>query len=529
MPGAVRRSGKSEQEGGTGSVKSIKQSYLSGLSSEKLTRGAAVLSAILYFASILPLLILARSNFPAADDYSMDVETHAAYAASHSVFAALKAAVLKSADLYERWQGNFFGVFMMSLSPAVYDESLYRYGIVIVVSLLTIGILLLYYVLFRKVLGTRSPLMWCAAFVTLLICVQCLPEGQPRVQGLFWYNGSIYYIGLYGVALILFSMMMLLGTGKGGIFMAAAASVLSFLLGGSNYMSVLCLMIADVLLCALVLWRERCETGKIRLTGKLLRTCIPMAFLLAGFLVSAAAPGNRLRSGVVSGYNPVKAVMLSFYYTLNQIFDHWMIWPAAVMILMLLPVFWALARETEYSFEHPFIASILAFGLAAANITAPLYATGGIDAGRISALFWIQTMLLTILLEGYLTGWVFRQLRPRGRESGPVFRKAALQFTAILGSLLIFGSALSLLANPDYYTAASALKDLRNGCAAEYAQEHAQRMEILMDPEIRDAVLKPYSAQPTLLYYSDITEDPEDWTNVALASFYGKDSVVIKK
>lgn len=502
--------------------------FLSGISSKRLSCCAAVLSAAVYFGSLIPLFILAGCNFPAADDYSMDVETHAAYAASHSVFAALKAAVLKAMDLYQRWQGNFTGVFMMSLSPAVYDESLYRFGILIVVGLLSTGVLILFAVLMRKVLGTRSPLMWCAAFAALFICVQCLPEGQPRVQGLFWYNGSIYYIGLYGVALIYVSLMLLAVSGHGSALKTAAAALLGFLLGGSNYMSVLCLIIISLLLSAALLFHDFGKAGSKRIEGKTVQVLVPTVLLLTGFVVSAIAPGNRLRGDVVSGYSPVKAVFLSFYYTLNQIFDHWMIWPAAVIILMLLPVFWALAKETDYDFAHPFIAACLAFGLAAANITAPLYATGGIDAGRISALFWMQTMILTILLEGYLTGWVYRQLGRGTAQTGARFRSAALQFTAILGSLLLFGSALSILANPDYYTVTAALKDLRNGTAAAYAAEHEERMRILTDPQIRDAVLAPYEAQPTLLYYSDVTDDPEDWTNVALASFYEKDSVVLE-
>ena len=48
---------------------------------------------------------------------------------------------------------------------------------------------------------------------------------------------------------------------------------------------------------------------------------------------------------------------------------------------------------------------------------------------------------------------------------------------------------------------------------------------MLEDPQIRDAELEPFPSQPYLLYFDDIAEDPEEWINVAMSRYYGKDSV----
>lgn len=35
--------------------------------------------------------------------------------------------------------------------------------------------------------------------------------------------------------------------------------------------------------------------------------------------------------------------------------------------------------------------------------------------------------------------------------------------------------------------------------------------------------------QPQLLFFSDVTTDTSDWVNKAVAEYYNKDSVVLKK
>ena len=535
-------------------------------------------SALLYFLSLLPLLIISRYNYPCADDYSMNVASHAAYQAAGGGiagwFAVIGASLSEVGRFYRTWQGNFTGVFLMTQAPSIYGESRYGVGTWIVLALLTAGTLFLGYVLFRRVLRIQSKLYLCVLFLLLFATVQCMPTREARVQGFFWYNGAIYYMGLYGVALFYVGLLLLLYIGfEAGrkiamVITTVIASLLGFLLGGANYLTALSVVLISVLICFLYCFScfiskksSDVSSHKAFCLKPLLYLAIPTVCSVIGLLVSMLAPGNTVRSTTLGGLSPVKAVLVSFLYSLRYIIDEWMTWPVLLMLAAIAPVCWMLAGDvlrkdcgssgtsnkgtnTPGSFSHPVIAVILGLGVMSANITAPLYATGNIEAGRIQAIFWAQSLLIIVLLEFYLIGWM-RSVLVKAREtsndveSGGAsvqegsetigMSSVSIKYIASCAALFIFGSALCVQANPDYYTFTSALQDLRSGAAVQFAAEQKERLIVLQDASVEDAVLSELSVNPDLLFFSDITEDPAEWTNDAMARYYGKRSVMMER
>ena len=152
----------------------------------------------------------------------MNVASHAAYQAAGGGiagwFAVIGASLSEVGRFYRTWQGNFTGVFLMTQAPSIYGESRYGIGTWIVLALLTAGTLFLGYVLFRRVLRIQSKLYLCVLFLLLFATVQCMPTREARVQWFFWYNGAIYYMGLYGVALFYVGLLLLLYIGFSYIF-----------------------------------------------------------------------------------------------------------------------------------------------------------------------------------------------------------------------------------------------------------------------------------------------------------------------
>ena len=535
-------------------------------------------SALMYFLSLLPLLMISRYNFPCADDYSMNVASHAAYQAAGGGiagwFAVIGASLSEVGRFYRTWQGNFTGVFLMTQAPSIYGESRYGIGTWIVLALLTAGTLFLGYVLFRRVLRIQSKLYLCVLFLLLFATVQCMPTREARVQGFFWYNGAVYYMGLYGLALFYVGLLLLLYTGfeasrkKSLVIITVVASLLGFLLGGANYLTALSIVLVSILISEL--FSVKCFVAKKSADSSLNTTLclkhsiylvIPTLCSVIGLLVSMLAPGNSVRSTTLGGLSPIKAILVSFLYSLRYIIDEWMTWPVLLMLAAIAPVCWVLAGDvlrkdcgssgtsnkgtnTLCSFSHPVIAVILGLGVMSANITAPLYATGNIEAGRIQAIFWAQSLLIIVLLEFYLIGWM-RSVLVKAREtsndveSGGAFvqegsetigmSSVSIKYIASCAALFIFGSALCVQANPDYYTFTSALQDLRSGAAVQFAAEQKERLIVLQDASVEDAVLSELSVNPDLLFFSDITEDPSEWTNDAMARYYGKRSVMMER
>ena len=76
-------------------------------------------------------------------------------------------------------------------------------------------------------------------------------------------------------------------------------------------------------------------------------------------------------------------------------------------------------------------------------------------------------------------------------------------------------------------TSYTAFEYLHYGHAQAFWNENMERLVILEDENIKDAVLKPHSVKPFYLYVSDITEDPSNWENLGMSGYYGKNSVKI--
>ena len=253
--------------------------------------------------------------------------------------------------------------------------------------------------------------------------------------------------------------------------------------------------------------------------------------MLIGFVCSCMAPGNNNRAAGLTGMGPVKAILTSLYYTLSYAVGEWTNWAVICFLLLMVPFLWKAVQKTTLSYRYPVLAAIFAYGMVSANICPPMYAEGNIEAGRLQALFWMQYALCMTLLEGYLLGWFYRYLnRDRKAEihtADSHFSRASMTVIVSLAVMLLWGSALSVHVNPDFYTSTSALQDLLNGHAQEYDRQNTARREMLKDKSVTDAVLPAYTYKPDLLFFSDITTDPSDWTNEAVRRYYDKTSVVL--
>lgn len=498
----------------------LQSGELSGIRYITCTR----LLELLAGAGLLPLLILSWFDYPAADDFSMGLEAGLAMRSTGSVTTALLAGLTKTIHLYQTWIGYFTSALLSALPPHTWGEGWYRLTAPIALCSLCLGTALLLHHLLTRRLGVDPLLTRAVTAMTLFITLQCMPDQSARVEGFFWYCGSINYTFMYGLGLVWLSQLLILGdtAASGRLRLRTLLScLLGFAVGGGNYMTALtCAMVAVLTILYAFL-----GTKSLPLR---LRLILPCLCQLAGFAVSCLAPGNAVRASGITGFSAIRTVFIALYYVLSVCISQWSGWAVLLLLMITAPMLWHAAAQTRLSFRLPGIVVILAWGFVAANIAPPLYATGSIEAGRIRALFWMQYILLLILTEGYLLGWLQRQLVQRisGETSSAFSRQTSLALL-LLALFFLFGAALQTKVDPHYFTAGSAVTDLISGSAVRYAAQNTERWRLLTDPAAEQVVLPPYTDRPALLFFSDITNDPSDWTNQALARYYGKKSVRI--
>ncbi len=507
---------------------------------------------------VIPILVIACFNVPSADDFSMAFEVHEAYLNTGSVFSAVFEAIYMGFWYYMNWTGYFFSDAVTALSPAVFGEQMYFVGTFVILFVFTFGLWLFMRMLLTRVLGLEVNLAGCITSVTYFLLLQCMPEGLPRCESFFWYSGAVNYMFMFGLALLWLGLLIRLVTShRIKTYQTILLSVLGFLLGGANYMTGLSLAIISVCILfisavvRILTWDGAGDDGKLRKIAvidacfsmsSLQKVIAPAICMIIGFIIAVIAPGNRVRAEEPK-FGAIKAVMISIYYTLENMFGEWLTWPVVILIAILIPFLWKAAGRAMRicSFEHPLLFASFAFLISAANITPPVYATGNIDAGRIVGIYYMQSMLSLVLMIGYCCGWIQNVLR-RGKEIEPKEKKSPMEliFEGYLGNsasrvlicaaaVFVIGSLLSIKADPYFYTSSAAIADIRNGSAKTYRQEADNRLLILKDESVTDAELKPFTVRPELLFFSDITTDKNDWLNKAVAEYYHKDSVILKE
>ncbi len=491
---------------------------------------------VVYVLMLIPVVWIGRYDAPSADDFSMGLGTRLIYEETGSVSAVLGKILSETVRYYQTWIGYFTSCLFTTVSPATFGDGWYWLTPIIILVGLHIGVVFFLYVLMERLLGMDRYARRCMTILMLFLMVQLMPEGAPRAEAFYWYSGAGNYTLTFSLGLCYLGCLILAvyaGGGKKRILWWGMACLLGFLTGGGNYLSALSYAIVSAAFLILLLLRQSgCMGRLLPEKGHVLFAAdwkwmhaAPAAWNLLGLALSGLAPGNRIRGEQTGGYGAVKSIVLSLYYTLSYPMNQWLSW-AIIAILVIAAVVFATAFRSEtagkmkenLSYRHPLLATIFAYGLVSAVVTPALYAQGNMDAGRIQSTFWLHAVLVLLILEWYLIGGL-----ARAGFTAPI-RSGRVVCMGIAGCWLVF-SLLAVKGNPDLYTASRAVTDLINGSAARYGEENAQRLAILQDEGQPDAELPRHIEQPALLYYMDVSEDPEDWVNQKLAEYYHKSSV----
>ena len=460
-------------------------------------------------ASLVPLFLLAPCDVPCADDFSYGMEVREALQRGVALPGVLRAAAQTTANIYRTWQGSFAAAFLMALQPAGFGTACYALTPFLMLGMLLAGTLCLCISLFSRIFGLPRRFGACVAAVLLLFSIQLVPY---PVQSLYWYNGSVYYTFFYGLSLLAFALAVPTAQ-HGGAGRTLPLCALCFLLGGGNFVTALdaMLVFTAAVLLALVLrhpgWR---------------RLLAPLLCLLLGFALNALAPGNAVRQAAVEqAPNALWAVGESFVQAVKTGAASFTL-PVLGMLALLLLLFWHAAAGSSFSFRLPGLVTLFSFCLYAALFTPTLYALGSTGEGRVKDIVFYQYLLLLAFNAFYWTGWLRRRVASAKSQRLPLL-------PALGAVLLCLGCCAAFILSGRGFTSVMALGHLRSGEAAAYRAEASQRFSVLQDDSVRDAELEPFRAQPYLLFFDDISEDPADWRNESLARYFGKDSVTLRE
>ncbi len=522
---------------------------------------------LIYLISLVPIVILGFYNFPCADDLGYSIYTRHAWLDTHSIFSVLKAACQKVAESYHTWQGTWSSIFLMALQPGVFGEKWYGVTVLLMTGVMSVSVFYLFHCIFVRWLGGRKAISIAAASIVLLVAIQCMVD---KTQAFFWYNGAVHYIlpqsGLFVLMGIVLSLAMLSEhKARKKQMLFAAGNLLTALIGGGNYVTGLeCGIWLATAVLLLVLskrgeWKKTAvflgvwalsfginaaanyvtglECGIWLATAVLLlvlskrgewkKTAVFLGVWALSFGINAAAPGNFVRESEFA-YRPgvIRSILQSFYYCLDFVFQQWMGWEIVVLLFLIAPFVCKGIQDYsgKFQFRYPLLVVGYSFCILSSMFTPSVFASGIPGAGRIYNIIYLTHLLLLVINMIYLYGWYWVRYGGKKMEERHLltFRLAAFGAAGF-----IFG--ITAAVNIDTYTSVSAVASILSGEAAEYQKQQEERLLILENPKISDAVLREFSEKPYLLFYEDIEEDTGNWKNLRMSSYYRKNTIRLNR
>lgn len=469
---------------------------------------------VVYILSLIPLAIISVYNYPSADDFTNTYETHQIWLQTKSVFAVFAEAFFRMCDEWMTWRGSFFASFLSALSPNLWGEKMYIITPWIALTTLSIGTGYFLYVVFERVFKADKYISRSAIALILFVMVQCTTGG---VEAFYWYSGAINYTFTHAVSMFFYGLLisLMFKAEKKNTGMLIIVSIFGFLLGGGNQMTMLNVAIVVIVIVLLKGWKKNKKIW------------IPIICFAVGFVINISAPGNFVRASSASGMNPLKAIMVSFHYCLEYCVDQWTDWPVVLLLIALIPLLGRIVKNTDFVFKYPLVVVFFGYCMVSAMMTPPLFAVGNIGAGRLQALTFTMYILVIVLCEGYAIGWLQKKIKRDEIENTQKF--TVNEIWCLVGCLLFFGVAagLTVIPDPHYFTASSAMTDLLSGSAKIYSDAQEKRIE-LYNSGTKDVEIKPLNEQPKLLFFSDIKEDSENWENKGVCRYYGIDSIILR-
>lgn len=511
----------------------------------------SVILLLMMCASLGILMYVGRYNHPTGDDYYYGAVTKEALRETGSLAETFQAAGRGVAYQYYHWQGTYSAMFLMYLPPNIFGENAYKLVTAVILLLFTGGTFYLLKALLCDLSGmSGNGLILCGSALVML----CIQTVQFAGESYFWYNGSMYYTGYFALSLFFFGMVVryLLNSKKRYI---PALMVLGIFLAGGNYVSLLPDILILCTVCAALVIRMASDVRRqgsrsisfpvwdSEYFGKIITMSAITALMIAGLLVSAAAPGNLMREEQIWEMSAWKAVLKSirqgFVYTKAWCGVWWLI--TAILVT---PCLWHtfqinskvsgsedLKAQTfrSFRFRHPAIVAGYLFGIFCSMSCPTFYAMNSTGPARAVAIVYYGFMFFSMGAYAYVLGALCRWflVKVHMKFATKLQNSSRLIWAGGCAAIIILMSVQIFSGKAGECTAAEAVRIIVSGEGALYEKEYRERLEVLQDDAVTDVVFAPYTVQPKLLYVGDFTDDIYNENNVEIAKYFGKNSVMV--
>lgn len=466
---------------------------------------------ILSFIYLLPLAAISFYNRPSADDFNYSWRTYQTLKQGGGFFALIKSAFDTTIYYWHNWQGLYTSAFVLSLQPGIFGNSAYALtGLLMLFLIMGSTVYAAYYLCVKLLDSSKLNGIFLGCMMSFLM-IQFMPSS---VEGLFWFNGTMNYGLFYAILLLLICGLVKIAlTQTPGIKLLILPILWGFLVEGGNHVTAFISILTVLFFAGISIYtKNRRKTCFYSVITLVMAVC---------FLFNVLSPGTKVRQAGHSGPGAVASIYLAIRYG-TQAISSWLSLPLLFVLLLSLPVIYNTAvqfqRKKEFRFANPLLVCAASVAFICAMFCPPIYAMGVPGAGRLYDVAYYCFIFLVFANVFYICGYLARVFAERKQ---PLTEMNAYKHPAVI--LLLIALFIVGLDSWSY----EALGELASGEAKVYAAEADEREKAVTQSTDSTIEFYGFSERPELLFFSDITPDPKDWSNSAYARYYGLDSVSI--
>ena len=525
----------------------------------------AVISVALFVLTLIPIILIAPFGHATGDDLGYGAHVMQALRDGTGIAGALSNIAGEIVSKWYTWQGTWASIFLFCIEPSVFGERLYTIVPLLAVAMFCIGTgYFLYHFLTRVMRISRS------AFVTIFSLLSILAiQYMPYMRGgIFWYTSVAHYLIPYCAAMVsaVFADRFL-QTGQNK-YLAGMCLLMAYL-GGASYPAI---VLSLELTLLLILY----AAADGRMSRRCLLILLPLALMLAGFAVSAAAPGNKVRGGEGFGSRGAAGIVMVIVNSIKVCAVRGAgYFLRARPLILLLPITLGFAAEgydacgeaspaviassagsvpaagavpdqltpgvcgvkglprLRAFLRHPVTVAVLCFLIAAGVYAPEVYSAVDVSGGVPDTEYFVTLVMLVVALS--YAGCALRRRADRAAHragsatrqqeayAGFATRQHVLNMSMFFGALVlcaIFGK--HLIGGSVDYTCYTFWK---SGQLSDYTRQMEEKLSILQNDDTGDVLVPEMNNEQGPFMCMAEIGDPDNFNNVSSAAFYGKRSV----
>lgn len=536
----------------------------------------AVISVALFVLTLIPIILIAPFGHATGDDLGYGAHVMQALRDGTVIAGALSNIAGEIVSKWYTWQGTWASIFLFCIEPSVFGERLYTIVPLLAVAMFCIGTgYFLYHFLTRVMRISRS------AFVTIFSLLSILAiQYMPYMRGgIFWYTSVAHYLIPYCAAMVsaVFADRFLQsGQNK---YLAGMCLLMAYL-GGASYPAI---VLSLELTLLLILY----AAADGRMSRRCLLILLPLALMLAGFAVSAAAPGNKVRGGEGFGSRGAAGIVMVIVNSIKVCAVRGAgYFLRARPLILLLPITLGFAAEgydacgeaspaviassagsipaagavpdqltpgvcgvkglprLRAFLRHPVTVAVLCFLIAAGVYAPEVYSAVDVSGGVPDTEYFVTLVMLVVALS--YAGCALRLRADRAaHRAGSAARQqddqagsATRQHVAYAGSaarqhvlnMSMFFGALVLCAIFGKHLIGGSVDYTcytfwKSGQLSDYTRQMEEKLSILQNDDTGDVLVPEMNNEQGPFMCMAEIGDPDNFNNVSSAAFYGKRSV----